>query len=208
MSDPTLDALTDAYEQQLVELLPEGPAWDGFRAADGRGRKLLRSKASLWAKLHARFDALMAEALPWRARETLATREAEAGLPDICTAGRATTIPERQAAVGAKWLGCSIGHRVSDFEGLAASLGYSATVTAGVPFRCGVSRCGGDELNPRAAAFALRVVVHGPRKTRFRCGVSQVGVDPLLKIQAAQDLECMIRRRAHSHVDVIFVYEE
>lgn len=205
---PSLDALTAAYEQQLVELLPEGPAWDGFRAADGDGRKLLKAKAATWATVHAYFDALMDEALPWKARSMLATREIEAGLPDTCTAGRATTLAERQAAVGAKWQGAAFGHRAEDFERLAASLGYSATVTAGRPFRCGISRCGVDEINPRKAAYVLHEVVHGPRKSRFQCGSSQIGIDPLLKIQTAEDLECMTRRRAHSHVHIIFDYEE
>lgn len=206
MSD--MDDPAAAYERQLVELFPEGPAYDGFRAADGAGRKLLKVKADAWATVHAYFDALMAEALPWRALSTLAVREAEVGLPDTCTAGRATTRTERQQAVLSRWGGVGFRHRCEDFEVLAASLGYSATVTAHQPFRCGQSRCGVDPLNPRAAAFVLHVTVHGPRKTRFRCGISQLGIEPLLKIQGADDLECRIRRLAHSHVTVIFDYEE
>jgi len=197
-----------AYADQAQALLPEGPAWQGFRDADGRGYALLLARAATWWAVQKRMDALMAEALPWRAATTLSTRETEAGLPDKCTAGRATTIAERRAAVGAKWLGCTFGHRIVDFEALAESLGYSVTVTAGKPFRCGISQLGVDPLDPWAAGYTLKIVIHGSRKTRFRCGISQIGVDPLCKVQIAKDLECMIRKRAFSHVNLIFVYEE
>lgn len=203
-----LDALTDAYHRQMVELLPEGPIYDDFRIVNGAGWKMLKAKAGTWARVHRHFADLMDEAVPWEARLTLASREAEAGLPDKCTAGRATTLPERQAAVGSRWKRVGFRHRVSDFEDLAASLGYSATVTGGRPFRCGVSRCGVDALNPEEASVVLHVVVHGPRRIPFRCGLSQCGNDPLLKIQRAEDLECMVRHLAHSHVTVIFAYEE
>ncbi|MBE0530407.1 MAG: DUF2313 domain-containing protein [Rhodospirillales bacterium] len=198
--------LAAAYAEQMVALLPEGPAWDGFRETGGRGRRLLEAKASGFADVHWRFARLLVEALPPKAFETLAVREAEAGLPDACSAGRATTIPERRQAVGAKWLGSGGGHRIEDFEALAASLGYAVTVTANRPARCGTSRCG-ERLNPPAVAFHLRVTVHGPRKTRARCGTALCG-DPLLKIQRAEDLECRLHKKAHTHVDLTMTYEE
>lgn len=201
-----LDDTVAAYERQMVALLQEGPAWAGFREADGQGRKLLKAKADAFGLIHWRFDRLLAELLPWRALETLAAREAEVGLPDICTRGRATTVPERRQSIGAKWLGAGAGHRAEDFEALSAAMGYAVTVTTQRPARCGSSRCG-ERLNPPAVAHHLRVVIHGPRKTRARCGTARCS-DPLLKIQRAEDLECRLRKKVHTHVDLSTTYEE
>ena len=204
MSD---DALVDGYTAAAVALLQEGPAWDSFREPDGDGFKLLAAKADGFAAVHRHWDTFAAESLPWRARQTLAAREIEAGLPDTCTSGRSTTLPERQQAVGSKWSGVATPHTAAGFTALAASLGYVVQVDFQNPFRCGLSRCGIDPLNPYAAALTMRVRVLGPRKTRARCGISQLGIDPLLKIQRAEDLECIVRRHAYSHVTVIFIYE-
>lgn len=203
-----LDALAAAYLRQMVEMLPEGPFYDDFRTVGGSGWKLLSARAGVWARLHKSFMDLMDEAVPWRARQTLAAREAEAGLPDKCTSGRATTLQERQAAVGSRWKRVGFRHRIVDFEALAQSLGYSVTVTAGRPFRLGVSRFGIDRFNPKRASVVLHFLVHGPRKVRFRFGVSQLGADPFLKVQRAEDFECMVRKLAHSHVTVLFEYED
>lgn len=203
-----LDDLTAGYRAQMIEMLPEGPAYDDFRTPGGGGYRLLEAKAGLWARVHKHFADLMDEALPWRARQTLATREAEAGLPDKCTAGRATTVLERQAAVLSRWVRVGFRHRIVDFENLARGLGYSVTVTAGRPFRFGASRFGVDQFNPARAAVVLHFLVHGPRKVRFRFGASQLGADPFLKVQRAEDFECMVRKLAHSHVTVIFDYED
>ncbi|MBF0325977.1 MAG: DUF2313 domain-containing protein [Alphaproteobacteria bacterium] len=200
------DDIVRAYQAQMAALLQEGPAWAGFREADGNGARLLEAKADMFAAVHRRLDQLLAELLPWQAAETLTARETEAGLPDTCTRGRATTVPERHMALADKWAGAGAGHRVEDFEAIAARLGYAATVTASRPARCGPARCG-DRLNPPAAAFHLRVTVHGPRRVRARCGTARCG-DPLLKIQRAEDLECRLRKKLHSHADMTFIYEE
>lgn len=202
----TRDELTAVYTAQMVALLPQGPAWDGFREVGGRGRKLLEAKAAAFARVHYRFGQLMAEALPWRGLETLSTREVEAGLPDNCSRGRATTIPERRDAVGAKWLAAGAGHRIEDFERLAARMGYDVTVTAGRAKRLSVLRCG-DRLNIPPDNFNLTVVVHGPRIVRARFGTTRCG-DPLTKVQRAEDLECRMRRKVHSHVNLNFIYED
>lgn len=202
------DDIDAFYLSAALALLPEGPVWDdAFRTPGSYGYKLLSAKASAFAEMHRRFDAALLEILPWNARKTLAARETEAGLPDSCTSGRATTLIERRQAVGSRWTGMVYPHTSDGFKALAASLGYQIEVDIQQPFRCGISRCGVDPINPYAAGITMRIRVLGPRKTRFRCGISQIGVDPLLKIQRAEDLECVIRRRAHSHVNVIFAYE-
>lgn len=201
------DDLDDAYTEALAASLPEGPAWDGYRLPGTGARNLLEAKASAYAAVHRHFAALLAEALPWRARTMLAEREVEAGLPDACSKGRATTLQERQQAIGARWAGTRFPHTTAGFTDLAASLGYQVVVDVQPPFRSGQSRCGVAPLNPTTAALVLRMRVTGPRRTRFRCGLSQAGKDPLLKIQRAEDLECVVRRRTHSHVTVIFNYE-
>lgn len=209
MSLPNRDEIADGYLAQRIELLPEGPAYDDFRIPGGTGWKILRAKSWTDADIHMHWMGLSEEMPPWKARLTLAKREEEAGLPDKCTAGRATTLVERQAAVLSRWRRIGFRHRVDDFESLASALGYSVTVIAGKPFQCGVSQCGRDALNPKEAAYTMLFIVHGPRNIRFQCGVSQCGGDPLLKIQIAEDLECIVRSRMlHTHVTAIFRYEE
>lgn len=200
------DDLAEFYARQMAEALPEGPAWQGFRDADGQGRKLLSAKAAGWAAVHARLDALMAEILPWRAMETLPARETEAGLPDTCTKGRTVTLAERRQAVGERWGGVGFAHRPDDFEAAAAQLGYSVTTTTSRPARLGLARCG-DRLNPAEAAFHLRTTVHGPRITPARLGLARCG-DRLTRVERAADLECRLAGVTHSHAVHDTTYEE
>lgn len=62
-------------------------------------------------------------------------------------------------------------------------------------FRIGQSRLGVEKL--------LSI---SPRPDRFAVGASQVGIDPLLRISRADDLECVFRRWAPAHTEVVFNY--
>ncbi len=54
--------------------------------------------------------------------------------------------------------------------------------------------------------FYWTIRVAGRRLSWFRCGTGQCGVDPMLRIALATDLECVIRRWAPAHTQVIFDY--
>lgn len=190
------------YADALAARLPEGPFWAGFRDADGRGRALLTAKAKGPADIDARARDLVREANPLGALETLDARETEAGLPDACSAGVATTVQERRAAVAAKWASRG-GQSIAYFVGLAAKLGYGVEVDEWRPFVAGWSACGDVLGGAPANRHYWRVRVLGPRVTLFRCGASRC-VDRLGKIARAEDLECRLHalKPAHTHLTV------
>ena len=199
-------ALTARYQAALAALLPEGPAWEGFRQQDGRGQALLGAKAESMAAVHQRGDDLAREANPLYALELLPSREAEAGLPDPCVAAD-VTIEERRLHLVARWRGRG-GQHVAYYQGLAEDLGYDVTITERRPFRCGYSHCGADhQLGDPVMRHHWYVTVHGPRINYFRCGQGQVGRDPLGFVRRAEDLECRLNTVQPGHMAQHFVYE-
>ena len=186
------------YSLLLRNLRPRGPAWPAEdRFLDGQAVEL--------ARVHNRALDLLDEADPRSSREMLADWEEQAGLPDDCSAGIATTLQERRAAVTAK-LTSRGGSTIAFFEGIAAALGYAIEIAEFRPFIAGLGRCG-DRLNgPPSVRFYLRIRVTGPRVTLFRAGASQAG-DRLGKIARAEDLECRIGQVVPAHLSLIFSYE-
>ena len=199
-----MKATDNEYCQQQQALLPVGHAWS--REPEGIVSRILAGLALVWARVHGRALALVEEADPTTARETLVDWEENLGLPDECTVNTATTLQERRAAVAEKYV--SKGNQsVSRFYEVAEDLGYQVTVKEYRPFVTGISRCG-DALNGgHEVRFVFTVTPHGPRLTRFRCGESTTG-EKLLKITRAADLECRLRKSAYAHVLPILNYEE
>jgi uncharacterized protein YmfQ (DUF2313 family) len=202
-----MKATDKEYYQQQQDLLPVGFAWN--REPEGIVNRILAGLALAWARIHGRALALVEEADPQTARETLAEWEENLGLPDECTANTATTLQERRAAVVEKYV-TKGDQSVARFYELAQDLGYEVTIKEHRPFICGISRCGasGDVLNGgHEVRFVFTVTPHGPRLTRFRCGVS-AAPERLCKITRAADLECRLRKSAYAHVLPMLNYEE
>lgn len=202
-----MKATDSEYYQQQQALLPVGFAWS--REPEGVVNRLLAGLALAWARIHNRALALVEEADPQTARETLADWEENLGLPDECTVNTATTLQERRAAVVEKYV-TKGNQSVARFYEMAEDMGYAVTITEHRPFVCGISRCGasGDVLNGgHDVRFVWTVKVHGPRLTRFRCGVSALP-ERLLKITRAADLECRLRKSSYAHTLPVMNYEE
>jgi uncharacterized protein YmfQ (DUF2313 family) len=194
----------EAYRAQLQALLPPGAAWP--RHPDAALTRLLAAWGEELARIDARSDRLISEAMPGDALEMLEDWERVAGLPDACGAEIATTTAERRANLIAK-LTQQGGASIPWFYALAEPLGYEIEIEEYRPFVCGLSRCGEDRLlGDGKVRYLWSISVKGPRLTRFQAGVSCCG-DPLLKITHAEDLECLFKRYAQAHTHIIFAYE-
>lgn len=193
----------DDYLSQLQALLPSGPAWP--REPDATLTRLLNAWADELARVDGRAAQLIDEADPRTTLELLPDWERVAGLPDSCSAGIATTLSERRAALVDR-LTASGGASKAYFLIIAERLGYQVAIERFSPFICGISRCG-DPLNGAPSVrHYWRVRVIGPRLTLFRAGASQIGAR-LGKLTRATDLECLLARLAPAHTTVIVAYE-
>ncbi|MEH6630154.1 MAG: putative phage tail protein [Halopseudomonas aestusnigri] len=193
------------YRTQLQEKLPRGPAWS--RELNSTLTLLLDGLAEELSRAHNSAVDLIAEMNPLTTLVLLPVWESLCGLPDTCSAGYATTIQERRAAVINK-LNETGGQSPQYFKDLATRLGYSIELTERKPFICGKSQCGKDSLTGGAISrYRWNVKVLGPRVTYFRAGASQCGVDPLAKITRAEDLECIFKRIKPAQTELIFGYE-
>ncbi|CCG42194.1 YmfQ family protein [Magnetospirillum molischianum] len=197
MADLIAADATDYY-RQLLALRPPGPAWP----VDD---PILRGLAAECARAHTRLVSLLDEADPRSTREMLSAWERQAGLPDACSAGIATTVQERRAAV-VDAITARGGASVAYLQAIAIRLGYAVAIKEFRPFICGKSRCGDVLGGPHRNRHYLRITVLGPRLTDFRAGVSRCG-ERLGKFTRAEDLECRLRRVAPAHVVLIFAYK-
>lgn len=165
----------------------------------------LQAEAAALDAAQALAAVLLDEADPRLALVLLTDWERVLGLPDTCSAGLATTLQERRAAIVAKLSavgGCSLAY----FEALALAMGYPLAIDIFRPFRAGLNRCGDRLMGGNEIRYAWRVRVTGARFTPFRAGGSQCG-DLLGKIARAEDLECKLKRLKPAHTHLILSYE-
>lgn len=189
------------YLAQLQALLPQGPAWP--REANAALTQLLAAWADELARVDGRAADLIEEADPRTTAELLADWERVADLPDACVAayGITQTTAQRRAALVAK-LTTIGGQSAAYFISLAASLGYTISVTEFAPFTAGSDA--GDDLTNGDWAYAWQV--NAPQETiiEFSAGASSAG-DPL-RAWGNELLECVIRRLRPAHTHVLFAY--
>lgn len=127
----------EAYQAQLLALLPTGRAWP--REPDTVLARLLLGQADELARIDARAEALLEEADPRTASELLPDWERVAGLPDGCTQIAATT-PERRVAAAGR-IGDRGGQSLAYFTQLALSYGVAVRIEEGRSGDCGME-CG------------------------------------------------------------------
>lgn len=188
------------YIELLAALLPHGVAW---RSEDGSTMDdLIGAMAEEFARVDGRADDLHDEADPRTTVELLADWERIAGLPDTCLAGATQTMQERRAALVGR-LTARGGQSRQFFIDLAASLGYTVTITEFRPFRAGISTAG-DALTNGDWIFAWRVNAPETTIVSFRAGLSAAG-EPL-RTWGSTRLECAIERLAPAHTIVLFGY--
>jgi uncharacterized protein YmfQ (DUF2313 family) len=106
------------------------------------------------------------------------------------------------------------------FIDLAASLGFTITISEFCPYMCGVSHIGdrsgiynpGDpnysywQLGPPEIRYNWIVHVNAAAYYYFHTGSGQCGVDRLLSFSTATDLECVINRYKPAHTLVVYDY--
>lgn len=171
------------YLRQLQALLPSGPAWTRGDAAVLTA--LLLSLAQEFGRVDARAADLARELDPRTTVELLPDWERALGLPDACT-GPLTSLDERRAAVVVRLCGSSLPPR-QYYTRLAALLGYTVTIDTKVD---------GDPYKWR---------VNAPEVTWREFTCESPCTEPL-RSGGITLLECVIRRRARAHTEVLFAY--
>lgn len=187
----------DDYLSQLQALLPQGPAWP--RDSSATLTMLLQAMADELARIDNRAAQLIEETDPRTTDELLADLERVAGLPDTCVATSQTTA-QRRAALHAK-LTTLGGQSAAYFIALAASLGYTVTITEFDQHT--VADDVNHPLYGQPWQFAWQV--NAPQDT---VGVFDVNgtVDDPLAWWGNEALECSINRLKPAHTHVLFAY--
>lgn len=195
-------ALTESdYLSQIQALLPLGPAWPKEEGASLT--QMFSALAAELARVDGRAWQLLDESDPRRTAEILLDWERVAGLPDNCVAlsGQSQSIAQRRAALVAR-LTMLGGQSKAYFIALAASLGYTITITEFRPFRAGQSHSG----DPVATNWQFAWQVNAPLNTvvPFRSGNGVAG-DPI-NSWGNKLLECVLSRFKPAHTTAIFAY--
>jgi uncharacterized protein YmfQ (DUF2313 family) len=190
------------YREQLKSLLPPGQAFP--RESGTTMHDLLDGMSIELARLDARGEALPIEASPSTTNELLTDWERIAGLPDKCSGTLEQTIQGRRKALLTK-LSNTGGQSPAYFIELAASLGYTVTISEYRPFRAGRSYAG-DALTNGPWAFAWLVRAPSVTVTEFRAGLSAAG--ERLRTWGNDTLECKITQLKPAHTIAIFAYGE
>ncbi len=149
-----MELTRDDYQQQLLQLLPEGPIWP--RDPDTAIAQVLTALAESLVRVDKRAKDVLEERDPRTTRELLADWERNFGLPDECL-DVAATADERRLRLHQKvaWQG---GQSKAFFIGFLAALGYpGCTITEYRPFRA-TSKCNAS-LNQGGWRFGWRVTV-------------------------------------------------
>lgn len=182
------------YHQQLLALLPPGPAWaleyqPGLHA-------LLQALAPELARIDARAQQLLNESFLDGFHELLPDWERVLGLPDECL-GASGTVAERKAMVRLRLVEVG-GQRPAYYVQLAVRMGYpNAWVQEFRAPRFGRSRFGRDHFGTWAAQFMWVLHAGDPLAGGSRFGGSvwgeRFGSNP------SNSLVCVIRRAAPAH---------
>lgn len=182
------------YYDQLVALLPPGPAWDVERVPEIR--ELLQAGSLELAREDLRLSDLLAESDPDTVRELVPDWERVMGLPDPCL-GENPAFEDRQLAVRRRLVEVG-GQKPAFFVQLAITQGYpAATITEHRAPRFGVSRFGRAHFGTWAAQFMWTLNTGPRRRLGRRFGASYFG--ERFGANPSGALECVIRRSAPAH---------
>lgn len=196
-------AVSVDYLRQLQALLPMGAAWP--REDDAVLTRLLAAAADELARVDARSAQLLAEADPRTTGEMLADWERNAGLPDQCVvlSGQTQGAVQRRTALVNRLTQLG-GQSVAYFTRLAASYGYTVSISEYKPFRAGASRSG-DQISNGDWAYAWKVSAPLNTVTPFRSGQSVSG--DAVAAWGNNALECVFARFKPAHTTIIFTYQ-
>lgn len=188
----------DAYRSGLAALLPSGLPWP--RVAESVLGRLLAAWADELARVDARAEALVAEALPTLTHDLLDDWERAYGLPDGCGAPLDDE-GLRRAALVSKMIARG-GQSRAYYLSLAAALGLSVELIEYRPHDVGcrvdAPLCGPDWAY--AWALHLSAVTVYPLRADGR-------VDrPLAAWLGDAQAECLFRRLRPAHTILLFTY--
>lgn len=190
---------TDAdYLEQAQALLPTGPAWSRDGSAKLTG--LFGAIAVEFNRIDKRDCDLLREMIPVTTNEMLADWERVVGLPDDCT-GPADSVAARRNAVVSK-LRSTGGASPGYFIDLAASVGYSITITEFRPHRAGWVNPG--TYTDAEWAYTWRVNAGTTTYRYFRAGLARAG--ERLRTWGNDQLECILTKHKPAHTRLIFAY--
>lgn len=187
----------DQYLSMLQALLPRGAAWT--RKPGAVLTRLLAAEADELARIDHRADDLVNEADLRTASETLPDWERVLGLPDGC-APAATSIQERRAAVVAKYTSVG-GQSMPYFTALAASIGYTVTITKFRPHTC-EHDCE-HPVYDESWAYAWQVNAALNTVREHTC---EDDCEMALRVWGNTQLECGIRKFKPAESYVLFSY--
>ncbi|NVZ49430.1 DUF2313 domain-containing protein [Pseudomonas sp. B6002] len=192
----------EQYRQQLVDLLPSGPAWD-LETVPQLGQ-VLSGLAEELARVDARAWALQNEMDPANVSELVPEWEQVMQLPDPCL-GLSPLYDDRRLAVRRRLL--AVGNqRAAYYIDIARSQGYpDASVTELRAPRMGHARFGAACFGTWRAHFMWTLNTGGRQHLGRRFGASywgeRFGADP------GSALECLIHRSAPAHTQVNINYD-
>lgn len=182
------------YYQQLVALLPPGPAWDVELVPEIR--ELLQAGSVELAREDLRLSDLLAESDPATVRELVPDWEQVMDLPDPCL-GANPTFEDRQLAVRRRLVEVG-GQTPAFFVQIAIAQGYpEATVTEHRAPRFGAARFGRSHFGTWSAQFMWTLNAGPRRRLGRRFGASYFG--ERFGVNPSGALECVIRRSAPAH---------
>jgi uncharacterized protein YmfQ (DUF2313 family) len=192
-------ALTaDDYAGLLGGLLPRGPAWQGEPSS--YVARLLEGLAQEFARIDARADQLADEADPRLTSELLADWERAWSLPPPCLAGLDQTVQQRREALVSAITSVG-GQSPAYFIALAASAGYTITITEFRPHDC-ESDC---ETQIYEDAWAHAWQVNAPATTVTHLSCTDDCEQPLAW-WGNEILECLLSRVKPAHTVILFSY--
>ncbi|MGF6792781.1 YmfQ family protein [Paraburkholderia sp. 35.1] len=188
------------YAGVLRKLLPRGRVWT--RENEGAQAATLDALALTAQSLDNAALGLIVSAFPATCDQLLPEWEATLGLPDPCVGESGSTQQRRQQVVAR--LTNSGGASAQYFIDLAASLGYTVTVTNFAPFRAGQSRAG-QALGTADWFYTWSINAPINSVTYFAAGLASAG-DPLATWGNAV-LECEMNAIKPAHTILQFHYQ-
>lgn len=187
---------SDDFLGALIDLLPRGRAWQGRNL-----RQLLAGIADNFLRFQQRScDLSEVESFPGTAVEMLPDWERALGLPDPCITD-AQTIVQRQAAVIARLAG-GFDPTAENFVALAASLGFTITITQFPPARFGIAHFG-DRFG---GAYRFYWQVNAPLNTVNNATFGQSVFGERFRNWGNALLECTFETLKPDHTNIIFAY--
>jgi uncharacterized protein YmfQ (DUF2313 family) len=185
------------YLWQLQALLPPGGAWP--RDPEAALTQTLTPIANELARIDASAVDLLIEADPRQTTQLLSEWETECGLPDCC-AGPAVGLTARRAAVVTR-LTARGGQSIAYFIAVAATLGFTVTITEFNPYTCEMD-CE-EPVCDEGWRFTWRVNAASSPIGEATC---ESDTETPLRWWGNATLQCAIKSRAPAHTNVLFGY--